>query len=257
MNPKRRLLTFGLVLALGLSACGQPSGGDQAGQAQQQFLSERSGTPGPTGEPAGTAAQDLPVMGIVDSVEGDKLIVKNPFDDTSTTVQLAADTQVKKQAPGRPSDIKAGDPVTATGTRQGDQFEPESIDIGAMTRAVRFEREGGAPPVGGPGNMIIRSGPGDGAAGQAPLGAEGAGFELLSGTVEQVAGSTITVKDADGAITTLELSDEVKITKQVDADRAEILAGTTILADVTRSGQLIQARTVQIMPEAPVVKELP
>ncbi len=256
MNPKQLFLIF--VLALGLSACGQPSAGDQAGQAQQQFLSERSGSPGPTGDPAGAAAQDLPVMGIVDSVEGDKLIVKNPFDDTSTTVQLAADTQVKKQAPGQPSNIKAGDLVTAAGTRQGDRFEPELIDIGAMTRAVRFDGEGGAAPAGGPGNMIIRSGPGgDGPTGSAPVGVEGAGFELLSGTVEQIVGGTITVKDADGAITTLELTDKVKITRQVDADRAEILAGTTILADVTRSDQLIQARTVQILPETQVVKELP
>jgi hypothetical protein len=251
MDPKRLLPI--LVLALALSACGQPGAGDQAGQAQQQFLSERSGTPGPAGEPASATAGERPVMGVVDAVEGDKLIVKSPLDDTSTTVRLAADTEVKKQAPGRPSDIKAGELITAAGTRQGDQFKAESIDIGATARIQQFDRGGVPAEGGGPGDRIIRAMPGA----EAPAGVEGAGFELLSGTVEQVAGSTIMVKGADGAITTLELTGEVEITRQVDADRAEIRAGTTILADVTRSGSLIEARKVQILPEAPLVKELP
>src|SRR4051812_7630710 len=87
-----------LVLALGLSACGQVNTGASASQTQQagqQFLNDRSATAAPVAGNVGQMPADAPVVGAIDRIEGNKLIVKDPFSGSSTTLQLGSDTKLK------------------------------------------------------------------------------------------------------------------------------------------------------------------
>src|SRR5436853_4313080 len=115
MYRTRLLMTCILVVVFGLSACGQVGGGasgNQSQQAGQQFLNERGGTAGPAAGNAGGPTEGQSVLGTVDQVEGNKIVVKEPMGNTSMTIQLAADTKVQKQVPGQVSDIKVGDKFT-------------------------------------------------------------------------------------------------------------------------------------------------
>jgi len=241
-----------LVVALGLSACGQPNTGASASQTQQagqQILSERT-TAGPVAGNAGQMPQDAPVIGTIDRVEGNKLIVKAPFNGSSTTVQLGSDTKIKKHAPGQISDINVGDAFTAYGTRKGDTFDPISIAIGSIIAGapIMFNNPGGAPAGSDvTGNIAI---PAPDAGGLAAGGPGAAGMsEPLAGTVERIEGNTIVVKDLDGKSITMVVTSQARINKLVDAQLGELQAGKLIMADVLRNGQLIQATQVQILPD--------
>lgn len=66
------------------------------------------------------------------------------------------------------------------------------------------------------------------------------------GTVEQVAGDTIVVRDKAGTSTTIRLAADAKVYRQVAAQPSEIQAGDTIAAFGTRNGAILQADSIEI-----------
>lgn len=264
---RSQFVLAGLTVALvGLTSCGQAStsGGDQSQQAGQQFLNERGGTTtaGASGQGASAAPQDAPVMGMVAQLDGEKLLVKDPFNNSTTTVLLASDVKFKKQVPGKPADLKPGDKFMSFGMRKGDTFEPEALDIGLVIGgpAMSFSNEG---PGGAAGNTTNQAVPGPGgapASGPTGAGSTGTGPVMgqggdmpgpISGTIESVDGNKITVKTSDGQTLSMVLTDKVQIHVQADAQRDEFKTGKMILAEVTRNGQEIKASQVNLLPEPP------
>src|SRR5262245_14499237 len=130
MNRRHFLSTSALAAAAALSACGIGEGGaatrDQ--DAAQRFLTERNGgTPVVLGQGAG---QNMPVVGVVDQIDGQRLTVKSPLAGTSAIVVLAAGVKIHKDADAQLADIKAGDTILAFGKRQGDTFKAELVQLG-------------------------------------------------------------------------------------------------------------------------------
>jgi hypothetical protein len=267
------LIGVGAVLA----GCGQQgaTGATQDEQAaKDRFLAERSGgTPVVTDTVRlGPGGRQMPgVMGAIDKIEGNIITVKSPFDDTSSKVQLADDAKLTKQAEGALSEIKVGDSVTAVGAREGETLQAEMLRIGG---AGGMMMGGGPIMFGGPGPSAGGNVPADGSQPQVrpfnrgvPGGAQGAAPggrmlsgempEMVSGTVEEIEGSTMTLKDTEGKSTTVEAKEDAIVLKQVEIDPSELKVGETIVANGTRNGDVLEATQVQVMPDAALRVERP
>ncbi len=136
-----------IVMGALLTACGGSTSDSSSTDAQKQFLADRGagtptagtsatgtdsggpsaqGTPGAQGGPGGRAFPG--VFGNVDRVEGDKIYVKDQSGQ-ATTVQLAAGGKIFKQTTAQASDIKMGDAILATGTKNGTAIVANSVQI--------------------------------------------------------------------------------------------------------------------------------
>jgi hypothetical protein len=159
---------------------------------------------------------------------------------------------VKKRAPGQFSDLKVGDQITAIGVKNGNAFDPQIINIGMMAGVATFGGGGGGGlPAGQDTGNVAVPGPGGGPPSGGPNAASDGGLEPLFGSIEKIDGNKLTVKSMEGQSFTMDVTDQVKVNKQVDAKLDDIQAGRTIMAQVTGSGQVIQATQVQILPDAP------
>ena len=254
MHRKRLLAALALAMAAGLSACSQP--GNSAGanqQAAERFLTERNGgTPVALGEDG--HAQNMTTLGTVEQVAGDTIVVKDKA-GASTTIRLAADAKVYRQVAAQPSEIQAGDPIAAFGTRNGAILQADSIQIGGTMdsqtivfgeKADTLAQGGGAPIIDTGGSQqhkgdLLVAGKGD----HLPAGS------IVSGTVERVAGDTIVVKDKAGTSTTVQLTGETKIHKQAMVEASAIEAGQLIMARGTQQRDEFQATQVNILASAP------
>lgn len=113
---------------------GFDAGQQSRAQAAQRFFNERGGQGGGgvPGQP-GQGAPGLPggqgVTGLVERVEGDRIVIATP-NGTSVTVHLAANVQVRKQVDGQLSDVTVGERIVAIGTRNGDTVEATAVQIG-------------------------------------------------------------------------------------------------------------------------------
>jgi len=248
MNRRQFLIVSSFFLAGALGACGLPGGtGDQQNQdAAQQFLTERNG-----GTPVaiGAGGPNAPVVGSIESVAGSKLTVKRETQGTTTTVQLAAGAKIHKYVDAQLNEIKAGDTLTAFGTKQGDLFQANLLRLGGdgdiFGAPVIFNRSSGQgmgdPPASGQsangdGDKVVIGGPG------------GESTMPLIGTVETIDGRRIVLKDKGGTSTSVQLADEAKIEKQTEVPPAELTAGMAIFATGTQEGDIYQATRVQILP---------
>jgi hypothetical protein len=261
MNSTRILGAAALALLVALSSCGNAPAADQTQQAaQQQFLTERNGTSSPAAS-GPTDAQNPPIFGEVEQLDGQKLVVKNPIDQTSTTVQLAATAKIYKQVMATRSEIKPGDQLRAFGSQQNAVFAAEGVEFGALMPGngggMVMRHMNGVPPAGATGDHVLQQALGGPAApaGGPPLpGADKQALlaaEPASGTVTQVAGNTITIKAADGQSITVQLSDTAEIGKWETTQAEAIERGKMILATVVRNGSLIEASQVQILRDLP------
>ncbi|MDQ3706649.1 MAG: hypothetical protein M3437_15795 [Chloroflexota bacterium] len=251
----KRIVVIGcmfVVIGMGgmLAGCGEQPTGAGSGQdqsAKDQFLAERQGTVTPGAGGQGDLA--LPgVMGTVEKVEGNKLTIKNPIDNSTSIVELANGGKVTKQADGQASDIKVGDDIGAFGSKNGNALEAEVVSLGGDLAGgdggpVRIERPTGdntgdyAAPAPGGG---FQAGPGGGDmidAGGMP--------EFVSGTVEKIDGSTLTVKTKDGTAT-VRLTESTKVHKQVEIALSDLQVGEMILATGSRQGDTFKATAINV-----------
>jgi hypothetical protein len=236
-----------------LAGCGGPSASTGTGQDQSatdQFLAERQGTVTPGANNGGTVT--LPgVFGTITKIDGDRITISNPIDNSTSVVELADGGKIMKQVDGQASDIKVGDSIAAFGSKNGDDLAAEAVSIGgegmvagAGAGPVRIERPAGgdaggsAPPAGGDFQVVEGQGQqGGGAQGNVP--------EVVGGTVEKIDGSTLTVKTADGTAT-VTLSDSTKVQKQVEVKLSDLGLGETIMATGTREGDTLKATTINV-----------
>jgi hypothetical protein len=245
----RRQFLISAVMAGGaLSACGFP-GGTSGGQGQdlaRQFLTERNGgTPVAIG-----GAPDAPLVGFIQNVEGPRLTLKRLIEQTTITVQLAADAQIRKDVDMQLSELKAGDNVTAFGTRQGNLFQAELVQLGSGDVAfdsgpIMINRPAGAE-AGGPvdGGGLPAGAEADKFIGSAPNGAP----PTVTGTVEKIDGNSILLKDKSGVSTTVMLSGDAKIQRLDKVGPSELTVSAFVMAIGAQSGDLYQATEVRILP---------
>lgn len=232
--------------------------------ARNQFLAERSGGTTPiTGTNGlatggGQGAGFPGVVGTVASVASDTLKIQNTADGTTTTVHLAANATIRKQVTAQLSDIKVGDQLFAIGPITNTKLTATVIQLGMTGGAGGF---GGG--FGGQGRTRGANGtPGTGFTGTpgtrrqfngtpVPQGTPGAGFNRggfngVSGTVTAINGSTITVKAADGTITTVEVGTSTQIENQQTITLAAVKAGDTVRATGTQNGDIFEATALQV-----------
>jgi hypothetical protein len=244
MNRRQFLGTSTLILAGALSACGTGGGPNQ--DLAKQFLTERNG-----GTPVaiGAGGPNAPILGFIESVDGPQLTVKREMQETTTTVQLATGAKIHKYVDAQLSEIKAGDTLTAFGTKQDDVFQANLLRLGGddevFSAPVVVNRSSGQNTGGPPATGEAVDGGGD----KVVIGGPGAGSTMpMTGTVETVESQRIVLKDKDGASTAVKLADDARIQKSAEVALADLTVGTFILAIGTQSGDVYQATQVQILP---------
>jgi hypothetical protein len=226
-----------------MAACGLPGGtsGQPNQDLAQQFLTERNGG---TPVAVGNGGPNAPVAGFVQNVDGPRITIKRPIDGSTATIELADGAQIHKDADAQLSEIKAGDTLTAVGSRQGDVFLADLLRIGGDAQSGgpvifdHFDGEGADGPAASSGkpDQVISYGPGS------------ALPPPVTGTVTTIKDSRIVLKDKDGASTTVKLAANAKIQKAVQVGPAQLIAGVFIIASGTQNGDVFQATQVQILP---------
>lgn len=235
MKPKRFLLVCAL-LALGLSACGQPQSGANTGQndSSGEFLADRGGSPAPEGA-ADSMAESM--MGVIEKVDGRTVQLKRPMLGQSVTVQLAENAKILMQADAQPSEIKQGEQVTITGQQQGDVFTAEFVQVGSAGALGGGPMSVGAPaaPSGAP-NTVQNAG------------GEDAMADGVSGTVEAVDGTKLTVKSSDGKTLTVQLAEGASIRKQKEVGPEALEAGKFVIASGSQTANGFEISEMEVLP---------
>jgi Domain of unknown function (DUF5666) len=237
MNRRQFLTVFTLSLAGALGACGTAS--EQNQDMTQQFLTERNG-----GTPVaiGAGGPNAPILGSIETIDGRTLTVKRPIEGTTATIELADGAKIRKDVDAQLDELKAGDSVTAFGSRQGDVFQADLLRLAGDTgpddspMVMSFTNGDASKPSGGGQDQFTIGGPGS------------ALPQPVSGTIETIDGRNIVLKDKSGASITVTLASSAKIQKPTEATLAELTIGTFIMASGAQSAGLFQATQVRIMP---------
>jgi hypothetical protein len=229
-----RNLLLAAGIAAALAGCGQDAATEQAGP--------------PAGGPGGARPG---ATGQVVSVDGSRLVLKDQRQGADITITLNESTQVFKQATVTLDQLAAGETIIATGALEGDVFVASSVRVG----------QAGGFPGGGPGRNG-QAPPGDGTA-RPPAGGtpqpprDGAAQpgrgpgERLTGTLEKVAGDTLTVKTADGATVQARLAADARIMKSVAGALSDLAAGAQVMVTGEQNGDALVAARVEIMAQTP------
>jgi hypothetical protein len=133
----------------------------QAGGAGGQGVFGGQGRQGGAGGFAGGAGRGNATVGVIKSISGNTITITpgNPFAAATAaaaatpvpdlTVTLGDSTAIVKQAQVTVADLKAGDRITVTGPRSGDNIAATNIQIipdGALFGGPRADRTPGAAP---------------------------------------------------------------------------------------------------------------
>jgi len=298
MKGKRFLVLFAALSVVGMAVilvgCGQDASSNS--NAQQQFLAERgSGTPvagatpsvvtdtgGFNGGPGGFGGGFGGVFGTIDKIDGNKITVSGFVTNTTTTIELANDAKVYKQAELAASDIKAGDAILATGTQNGSAIDAFTVEVaksgvvadlqGGIGGGRIFGGGGGQFPPGVSGTPGPRRGNG-----QFPQGTPGARRQRtpgavrtpvagnsfpqgtqVTGTVEKVDGNTITIKPTNaGGAATINLTTNTRIQELTEIKASELQVGNSITAMGTQNGDVYDATRVQVIDAARFRQQTP
>jgi hypothetical protein len=257
MKKAIKLLAWG-VAAITLGACTfGVQNVERNQQVSQQFLTERNnGTPvalGGKNDPA------LSVIGTVERVDGATLTVKQPLDDASRTLQLSADTHIRKQVELPIGAIKVGDRLTAFGAQQEQVFQATAVQVGAsdllLGGPIQLQRSAGETTANEPGRdpVIVQrsSPPSPGAGNDVSVGKHILATPPVSGVVQQIDGMKIELKQDDGSAITIELQPEAHARTLADAQASDIQVGSFVLAQGSQHGPAWQATQVDILPAPP------
>ena len=293
MKNKRFLVLIAMLSLVGMSAllvaCGG-STGDTSGSsdAQKQFLADRGSgtpgtavvTPGANGQ-TGTGGGFAGVFGTIDKIEGNKITVKNAATGNSTTVELATDGKIFKQATLAASDIKVGDTILAAGTRNGTAIDANTVEVGDLSnlQAGGGRIAGGFPGAGQGGGQFpqgtpgagrtpgVRRGQGTPGAARTPrvVGTPGVGNRggfgtPVIGTVEKIEGDTITITPITQSnatpttatatpapeVTTVRLTSTTRIQKQAEIALTDLKVGNSVTASGTQNGDVFDATRLKV-----------
>jgi hypothetical protein len=227
-----RLLLIGALLALGLSACAQPMRSTDAGPASAsgEFFVDRAASPAA----APASGQGSIMAGIIENVNGNTLSLKRPMTGQTVSVRLTADTKILQQAEAQPSDIQKGDQVAVSGTQEGSIFQAEFMQIGPAGAL-------GGGPISLP---LLDSSEQPAASADIVSGEAGA----ISGTVEQVDGTTVTMKKPDGKTVMVQLAPHAGIRKQRQFGAEALAAGHFVIANGSQNGHSFEVSRIEVLP---------
>jgi preprotein translocase subunit YajC len=275
--PAVAMIGMGLLLA----GCGdQAASGSTTTQdaAKQQFLADRgaNGTPGAvTGTPGanGFAGRAPGVFGAIDKIDGNNITIKSQADGTETVVQLGTGATIRTQGEAQASDIKEGETVTATGTKNGDTLEAQVVQIGnggpggfggfggagggpgagAGGGAGRFNGTPGAGRNGGRFNGTPGAGRngggffGNGTPGPNAQGTPGVQRDFFTGTVAKVDGSNVTLNMANSTTGTFSISSTTRLQKETDMQATDLKVGDNVVATGQQNGNVFEATGLQVV----------
>jgi hypothetical protein len=226
------------------------------------------------GQAAMASGQGM-AFGAVQSVDGKTVVLTS--NNSTTKVTLADGVKIYKSSPVAADQIKPGEAVVVTSrTDQDGKVSAASIEAGpadvlaAMPNVmVRGPQTDGSSAASGsaPANQVGQGnrtsagnapGGNQGApAAQATPGARGQGQganpgggrnNRISGTVEAISATEISVKATDGAVTKMAISDQTAISKVVKTAANELKAGVNVtVSGKTGSDGTIAAAMVRLM----------
>jgi hypothetical protein len=190
----------------------------------------------------GSGGPNAPVLGVIEMIDGRTLTVKRPIAGSASTIQLADGAAIRKDVEAQLGEIKAGDHLTAFGSRQGEVFQATLLRLGddasaeGMPLVMTFESgEAGKPSAGGQDQFTV-GGPGS------------ALPKPLSGVIESIDGRAIVLKEQGGTSTSVTLADKAKIQKSAEVGLAELSVGTMIMASGAQNGDVFEATQLRILP---------
>jgi hypothetical protein len=260
------------VLGMGLLAgCGDSgTSGSTSSQdaAKQQFLNDRSGTPGADSGTPGVGGRPPGVFGSITKINGNQITVKSQADGTETVVQPGDGATIGKQADAQASDITQGVMVSATGIMTGGVLEAQSVQIGSgnfvafggggfggggfngtpgagrggFNGTPGAGRNGGFNGTPGAGGQRFRGTPGPNASGT-----PGAGRNFAAGTVAKVDGNTITLNMVNGSTGTFTIGSSTRFQKNVTIQLTDLRVGDNIVATGQQNGSIFQAASIQVV----------
>jgi hypothetical protein len=263
----------GLGMGLLLAGCGDTgTTGSTTSQdaAKQQFLNDRSGTPGPGSGTPGAGGRPPGVFGSITKINGNQITVKSQADGTETVVQPGTGATMGKQADAQASDITQGAMVAATGTMTGGVLDAQLVQIGGGNFVAFGSGGGGGFGAGGfngtpgagrggfngtPGagrNGGFNGTPGvggrfRGTPGPNGTGAPGAGRNFAVGTVAKVDGNTVTLNMANGSTGTFTISSTTRFQKNVTIQLTDLQVGNNIVATGQQNGSVFEATSIQVV----------
>lgn len=244
----KRIVVVCALMALGLSACSQPTGNVQPasqaeghahtdGEGHTNIESDHSHDPdGFLAERVRETTEDSTMAGIIEKVEGNTVSLKQPLLGQTVTVQLTADTKIVQQAKVQIEEIRPGDQVTAFGKQEqaGDVFQADFVQIGLPS--VLSSSPVSMPLPGSSGQPVPE---------KDTLFAEG---DSITGTVERVDGTKISVKSADGKTMTVQLGPDAGIHKQKQFGPEGLIPGNFVIANGEAKEHGFEVSDLEVLP---------
>ncbi len=232
MKPTRFLFVCALIT---LSACGQPHSAAKTDTSSGQFLADRGGSSaaGATDNPN----QGSTVMGVIEKVNGNSIQLNRPMLNQTITVELAPNAKILQQADAQIGEIQKGDQVAVSGKQQGDLYQAEFVQIGSAGALG-----------GGPVTVNLDGGAAHASDQLATSDNNAAPSGLLSGIVEQVDGTKITVKSSDGKITTVQLVEHAHVRKQKQFGPEALEAGKFVIATGAQKDGTFEIAEMEVLP---------
>ena len=213
------------------------SGQATTGQSRRESATPGAGqTTAPSAAPGAAQAFGRGTSGTVQQVSGktititaqDGSLVKATASDTTTYVKSTTITA---------ADIKVGDTVTVIGQSGSDgAVTAQQVTVGAITQGAAaggFARQGAAGGAGG--------------AGAGGAGGQFANMAIVTGSVQKVEGSVLTVAVEGGQASKVTIGADARLLKTAQATLADVTAGTQItVTGQTGADGSINAVAVQI-----------
>jgi hypothetical protein len=216
----------GVIASLGVVACGSATAGGSAS------------TPSPSARTGRGLAGNI-AFGQLVQITGPTLILSNSNGDS--TVTFASTTTITQTSTGTVTDITAGSCLTATGTKDSTgALTAASVTLSAPTAAGSCTTFGGG---GGGGGGTFSPRPSF----SPPAGA--AGLNAARGKVKAVSGTSVTLTEASGTTTTIDVPTTVKVTTSTVVTATALQTGECLTAIGTKaSSGAVAARVLTISP---------
>ena len=238
----RRMISAGGD-AIALAGCG--AGASNVGASNAS--APGAAAPGVAPANNGQVPYGLAVSGKVGAVNGDTFTVQDPRQQGTVTVKMTGSTQVLRQTSIALSSIPTGQAISAFGTQDGNVFTATQVTAGTTANGPGgISQPGRTSPAGGPNNGQQQNGPPPSNGTPQPGRSPG---DRLTGTVEQAAGDTLTVKTTNGSRVQMQLAAGGQVTQQVAGTPADITAGVQVMVVAVgqQSGTSVTAARVVVI----------
>jgi hypothetical protein len=224
----------GATALFALAACGSSSAATNPGSSTSSGGGGQGGGNGPGGRNG--AAGELV------QVNGTTLILNTTNGDV--TVKFDGTLPVNKTSTGTVADIIAGTCIVATGTKD---------TTNAVTASAVSLRDAVNGSCAVPGRLPTDTG--NGTPRPSPQGTPRptpANLALVRGLVTAVSGTSVTIKDQNGAAQTVSVPTTVQVSKTFTGSASDLTVGACVLANGSKdSSGTVTARQLSVVPPGP------